>query len=140
VQSKDWIIDHYEVGLTRALIRDGLRCRALFPYREAATTLVDGLTKTRDGAESERRTTSQKQFLEKVVNAVERGVPMNPSHFLWAHQIAMGCPFLKRELLRDNPARIPGVIHWETLIRSASDYDTDLVARHLELSVRRRAV
>src|SRR5215470_11137750 len=40
VQSKFWVIKHYEIGLTRALLRAGLRCRALFPYRVAATPVV----------------------------------------------------------------------------------------------------
>src|SRR5262252_1447401 len=40
VQSKSWVIRHYEIGLTRTLLQAGLRCRALFPYRVAATTLV----------------------------------------------------------------------------------------------------
>src|SRR5262252_2925017 len=43
VQSKSWVIGHYEVGLTRHLVRNGLRCRALFPYRVAATTMLAAL-------------------------------------------------------------------------------------------------
>jgi hypothetical protein len=40
----------------------------------------------------------------------------------------MGCPFLKRELLRDNPVRIPGLVSWQEVIQSATKYDTDLIA------------
>ena len=42
--------------------------------------------------------------------------------------------------LRDNPARVPGVIQWPEVIRAVSKYDTDLIARDLERSLRRRAV
>jgi len=141
VQSKTWIVDHYELGLTTALLRDGLRCRALFPYRQAATQLVEGVTLRRAPFPYSQLNPTHEHFLESVVSAVERGVPLNPTHSFWAHLIArMGCPFVKRELLRDNPVHIPGLIHWEALIRSVSDYNTDLIARHLELSVKRRAV
>ena len=141
VQAKTWIVDHYEIGLTRALIRDGLRCRALFPYRDAATQLVEAVRQRRTEFPYARSTPTHGPFLESVVSAVEQGIPLNPAHAFWAHLIArMGCPFVKRELLRDNPVRIPGLIHWEALIRSVSDYNTDLIARHLELTVRRRAV
>ena len=64
-------------------------------------------------------------------------IPMNSSHFFWDHLIVrMGCPFLKRVLLRENPAQIP----WQEVIQSATEYDTDLIARHLERTLRRRAV
>ena len=71
---------------------------------------------------------------------IDAGIPLNPTHFLWGTLIAMGCPFLKRELLRDNPARIPGVLRWEKVVRSVSDYDPDLIIRDLEMSMRERSV
>jgi lipopolysaccharide biosynthesis protein len=140
VQAKCWVIGHYEIGLTQHLVRGGLRCRALFPYRAAATTTLAALR--RQAAEeafppSERR----QDFLASLVRAVEYGKPMNASHFFWDHLILkMGCPFLKRGLLRENPARIPGLVYWQEVIQSASKYDTDLIARHLERTLRRRAV
>lgn len=140
VQAKSWVIGHYEIGLTQHLVRGGLRCRALFPYRAAATTML--ATLRRQAAEeafvpSERR----QDFLAALVKAVDYGIPMNSSHFFWDHLIVkMGCPFLKRTLLRENPARIPGLVYWQEVIQSATKYDTDLIARHLELTLRHRAV
>jgi lipopolysaccharide biosynthesis protein len=140
VQVKSWVIGHYEVGLTQRLVRGGLRCRALFPYRVAATSMLAAL---RRQAADEAVTPSERRqdFLASLVRAVEYGVPMNSSHFFWDHLIVrMGCPFLKRVLLRENPARIPGLISWQDVIQSATKYDTDLIARHLECTLRRRAV
>jgi lipopolysaccharide biosynthesis protein len=140
VQAKAWVVGHYEVGLTQHLVRGGLRCRALLPYRAAATTMLAALRRT--AAEggftpSERR----QDFLASLIRAVEYGIPLNSSHFFWDHLIVkMGCPFLKRELLRENPVRIPGLVAWQEVIQSASKYDTDLIARHLERTLRRRAV
>jgi lipopolysaccharide biosynthesis protein len=140
VQAKSWVICHYEIGLTQHLVRGGLRCRALFPYRVAATSMLAALRRQAAGeafTPSERR----QDFLASVVRAVEYGIPMNSSHFFWDHLIVrMGCPFLKRVLLRENPARIPGLVSWQEVIQSATKYDTDLIARHLECTLRRRAV
>jgi Rhamnan synthesis protein F len=138
VQAKQWIIVHYEIGLTRALIAGGLRCRALFPYRTAVRAL-------RLRAQNRRRTDPQsraeRRFFRGISEHLDSGTPLNPTHFLWEVLIAwMGCPFLKRELLRDNPARIPGVQRWEQAVQSVSEYDTDLIVRDLEVSLRRRTV
>ena len=140
VQAKSWVIGHYEVGLSRHLGQSGLRCRALFPYRVAATTLLAALR--RQAAEEAFTPSARRQdFLASVVRAVEYGIPLNSSHFFWDHLIVrMGCPFLKRVLLRENPARIPGLVSWQEVIQSATKYDTDLIARHLECTLRSRAV
>ena len=46
VQSKSWIINKLEIGLTGRLERQGLRCAALYPYRQQvaafANTVRDG--------------------------------------------------------------------------------------------------
>ena len=52
----------------------------------------------------------------------------------------MRCPLLKRELLRDNPVRVPGLLGWKRAVQSVSTYDTELIARHLEHTMRNRAV
>lgn len=142
VQSKSWVIHHYEVGLSRALAAEGFRCRALCPYREVATTAAEALAREADSSPDARDPSSARSaFAARVLDAVALGIPLNSSHFFWDHLVLrMGCPFIKRELLRDNPARIPGVIRWRQVIQAVSKYDTDLIARHLERSMRKRAV
>jgi lipopolysaccharide biosynthesis protein len=139
VQSKTWVIKHYEIGLTRALLRAGLRCRAIIPYRAAATTLVEAMQQ--EVAAGSLALAGNQRFVTALVTAVERGVPLNSMHYFWNHLISrMGCPFLKRELLRKNPARIPGLIRWQDVVKVTGKYDTDLIVRHLERSVRNRGV
>jgi lipopolysaccharide biosynthesis protein len=141
VQSKSWIISHHEVGLTRALTAAGLRCRALCPYREAATALMSTLVRQTDGTESPDVSPTRRAYAATVIDAVSFGKPLNSSHFFWDHLVlTMRCPFIKRELLRDNPVNVPGLIRWQEVIQTVSKYDTDLIARHLERSVRNRAV
>lgn len=141
VQAKQWIIDRYEIGLTRAMIQSGLRCRAAFPYRLVATSLIEAVQADAESAGSARGSEHRRRFMDGLVQAIESGVPLNSSHFFWEHLIVrMGCPFLKQELLRDNPVHVPGVLYWEKAVQSVSKYDTDLIARHLERSVHGRAV
>jgi hypothetical protein len=141
VQAKTWVVRSYEVGLTRALMRGGLRCAALFPYRQAAQALSDAVR--RDGALAHEDLSPQhKTFLTALFKAVDGGVPLNGSHFFWDHLIAvMGCPFLKRELLHKNPAGVMFVNQWETVVKQANPgYDTDPIHRHLEATLRHRAM
>jgi lipopolysaccharide biosynthesis protein len=57
--------------------------------------------------------------------------PTNPMHFDWSRLVRTGAvPFIKVELLRDNPMGIPGTQHWPRLVEEAG-YDPDLIATHL---------
>ena len=98
VQSRYWNILMYEIGLSRAMTKAGLACRALCPYDDALSAL--------SGAE----------------------VPHNPSHELWQVLIAeMGCPFIKRDLLRDVSLGDRSLENWREIVATATGYDTDLV-------------
>ncbi len=136
VQSKSWVIRRYEVGLSRTLIRGGLRCAALFPYRQAAARISEAVRASGalDGQTLGRR---HREYLAALCNAVDRGIPLNGSHYFWDYLIGeMGCPFLKRELLQKNPAQVPFVHCWDQLIGRTSRYNPDLILRHLEASLR----
>jgi hypothetical protein len=47
---------------------------------------------------------------------LSRFYPFNPTHFLWEPLLAGGMPFVKVELLRDNPRRIASVGRWEEVV------------------------
>ncbi len=135
VQAKDWIIENYEIGLTAALEAGGLRCQALFPYREMAAALLRTLTDGRP-APGEGLDPRLAQHVHLISESVRRGVPLNGTHFFWDYLIErMGCPFLKRELLRENPEDIPYVQYWEKVVGSSGGYDTSLIARHLAVAL-----
>jgi lipopolysaccharide biosynthesis protein len=137
--SKDYIIRKYEVGLTQRLTRAGVRGTALFSTREAARAVNDAV---RNGALSNKSLDeSSAEFLETVYKHLEKGVPLNISHYLWDYLIVkMGYPFLKRELLQKNPVAIPHIARWQQVITSVSDFDTDIIVRHLEVSLKNRLV
>ncbi|CAO3383420.1 rhamnan synthesis F family protein [Azospirillum argentinense] len=140
VQSKTWIVRKYEIGLTRTLRRSGLNCRAAFPYRQAAAALVEAVVEgnvTGDALQDPVR----KRFIQQVFYTINAGVPLNGTHFFWDYLIArMEFPFIKRDLLQKNPARIPLLNYWERVVQTSTDYDTDLILRHLEMSLKNRSV
>jgi rhamnosyltransferase len=53
---------------------------------------------------------------------------VNPTHYHWDLLISrLGCPFLKKELVRDNPERIPGVADYRSLLARHTAYDVALI-------------
>jgi lipopolysaccharide biosynthesis protein len=140
VQSKEWVITKYEVGLTQTMLRSGLRCAPLNPYRSATAALADAVL---GAALLDRKDLPIRhlQYVSDVFYAVERGRPLNSMHHFWDHLIIkMRCPFIKRDLLARNPARVPYVYRWENVIRQVSNYDTNLIVQHIQSSLRNRAV
>ena len=141
VQSKSWVINAYEVGLSKALLAGGLRCRALFPYRDAAIALTDLIRRSGVLDGNKIQTPVERVFVREIYGAINAGIPLNPTHFFWDHLIGrMGCPFIKRDLLATNPAGVPLLQYWEQASQNVSDYDTGLIVRHLQLSLRNRSV
>lgn len=125
VQSRQWIIRRYEIGLTQALRRTGLRCTALFPCEDAIASFVT--------AASADRASCVPSHVAATLRVIAQGRPINVMHVLWDHLISrLGCPFIKRELLVYNPLRVPQVCKWPEVVRHASGYDIDLIARHLQ--------
>jgi lipopolysaccharide biosynthesis protein len=140
VPSRLWIIKKYEIGLSQEMIKNGLRCSALFPYRRVTGALTEAVLH-RGLLRQELLPDHHRQYLEGLFEAVESGVPLNPTHFLWDYLIAdMGCPFIKRDLLMHNRFSIPYVSQWERLIRESTSYNPDLILRHLEIAAKNRAV
>ncbi|MEX6509180.1 rhamnan synthesis F family protein [Jiella sp. M17.18] len=138
VQSKTWVVRRYEVGLTHAMSRARLRCRAAFPYRDCARALVRAVIE--EGAEAQLDSVRQ-TFVRQMYKAIDAGVPLNGTHFFWDYLIAkMQFPFIKRELLQKNPARIPLLTYWESVIETSSDYDTNMILHHLEMTLKNRTV
>ena len=123
VQSRQWVIRHYEIGLTRTLRQAGLRCAALFPC---------------DAVISSRLAAPGPPLDDRWRAAIAAGRPINVMHVGWDHLIsALGCPFIKRELLMYNPLKLPHTDRWSEVIRQSSGYDTALIAGHLHTRRRR---
>lgn len=55
--------------------------------------------------------------------------PCNATHFYWDELIArLRCPFIKRELIRDNPMKLASVGYWKGFLERYTAYDTSLIS------------
>lgn len=62
-----------------------------------------------------------------------RAFSHNPMHHYWDKLIAEArCPFLKIELLRDNPLGVPDLERFREVVSAASAYDLDLIEAYLD--------
>lgn len=111
------VIDNFEIGLTTFARRRGFNVGALCSYydvRRHALRLVD-----------------REEGLGKAVLQSQL-TPVNSSHFFWRALVqSCHCPLIKIELLRDNPSNIDDVSLWEKTVKENSQYDIDMIKKHL---------
>ncbi len=158
VRSKWWVVRRYEVGLSRAFMAEGLRCKALWPYAEMIKALRDAMPghhldakrpdeicETRGSPVRNEFSNWHDPFIEagwrntrRILRLALRRVPLNPTADLWRVLIRQGCPFLKRELLRDNPSKVPDIADWTSAVGEVGSFDRDVILRDLERSLKNR--
>ncbi len=145
VPMKSYVVKYYEVGVTQAMVKAGLRCAALWTY-EALTGMVDREELTHLLAEEETSLgkADPVQMMRKVQalrirDCAARRVPMNPTSDLWRQLLLSGFPFIKRELLRDNPSEVQDVGDWDEVVREALGADPELIRQDLRLMLKGKA-
>jgi len=104
------VIIQGEVGLSRRLVAAGFDFAAYCPIET-----VQEAQQADDGA----------------LGAKYRDPRISPTHRGWRALMRAGCPFLKIQLLRDNPMQVPDIDDWETVVRAVSGYDLNLIRNHL---------
>ncbi len=129
VNSKSWIIENAEIKLTQALTQQKLRAAVLCPYWDVAKVVLNKLEASR-GAEL---TQGHRAFLDRLHQKLQFGTPLNPTHFFWDTLITdFNCPFIKRELIRENPVGIIYPWRWPEVVATCRDYDAGPIRRHLQ--------
>lgn len=141
VRNKLWVIFHYEVGMTRAMLKHGLRCAALYPYKDLiaridATPLLRAKRDTPD--DTDPFIINRKAHLVRVLDAASNRIPLNPTAELWRQLMEVRFPFIKRELLRDNPARVIDLVDWREMARKTYDADFSAIEDDLQRVLRDR--
>jgi hypothetical protein len=131
VPLKFYVVKEYEVGITQAMIKGGLSCAALWSY-EALIKLVNREAMDRvfgsDDSESSKADPIQKKRKLQVLrirDGVAQRMALNPTSDLWRQLLMSGFPFIKRELLRDNPTWVEDVGDWEDVVRDELGADPD---------------
>ncbi len=121
--SKAYIIRRYEVGLTQTLLEAGLRLSAVWPYDMLIKQVrhMEAINKENsDQADLNRwEQTSQLQA------AIARRKPLNPTSDLWRYLLLSDYPFIKRELLRDNPTRVKDIEDWKMVLGANIGMEND---------------
>ena len=145
VASKSWVISRYEVGFTQWMIRAGLTCAAIWPYVELTQAVAPesaaqdgGSGGTGDSMHDPFRLARRKSAL-RIRSAVVSHRPLNPTSDLWRQLLLAGYPFIKRELLRENPTHVPDIIDWRDEAGAIAGADTGLIERDLQRLLRNRA-
>lgn len=101
-KSRNRIIGEFEIGLTQQMLRSGLRIVPLCDYRQV------------------RNRALEKGVLANLPFSVATYTSVNPSHFFWDILCEdFGCPFIKVELLKANPAKITNIpVRFDNIVPS----------------------
>ncbi|PWB83040.1 MAG: hypothetical protein C3F11_08665 [Methylocystaceae bacterium] len=139
---KECVIAEGEIGLSKALMAEGFRIKALFDYETVSSAWIRGYETTtqlvRDlpGLPFDNAASYKKALLERldfVVSHVLAGNPMNPSHFFWDTLVEeFGFPFIKRELITVNPCDVPTYFKLAAHLLTQSEIETAVmeIRRH----------
>lgn len=143
--AKSWLIRLYEVGLTQSLLRAGFTCRAIWPYQVLVADIDPKLLeKPRDDDEdgpnhNDPAVKARRQHAVWVRDMATHRIPLNPTNDLWRQLLAAGFPFIKRELLRDNPTHVEDVGDWRQAVGPAPGGVVAAIERDLQRVMKDRA-
>jgi lipopolysaccharide biosynthesis protein len=133
LEHKREIVERYEVGLSQQLLAAG------FSLDSFVATENSGIVKRfrqswRQYLRTIGRRWNEKEFWLDVVQIVfmGRSIAVNPTHMEWRALLSNSdLPFIKVELLRDNPKGISDLSDVFNVIESRSDYPVELISNHL---------
>lgn len=131
VRSKHWVVTRYEVGLTQSLLRAGMRARALFPYQDLAQRVDKDLLGP-DSSVVDPFLNVRRIHAGRIRFANSARWPLNPTAELWRQLLEAGFPFIKRELLRDNPAGIADIVDWREVLHRQFGTDVAIIEEDLQ--------
>ena len=76
---------------------------------------------------------------QRILMCAARRTPLNPTSDLWRQLLLAGFPFLKVELLRENPTDVPDVADWRAVLAELPDADIGMIERDLQHKMRNRS-
>jgi hypothetical protein len=145
VPAKPYIVRTYEIGVTQAMLKGGLSCAAIWPYESLLKTVDSASFKAlieemeTSAGKIDPILRNRKLQVLRLRDAVARRVALNPTSDLWRHLLLAGFPFIKRELLRDNPTSVEDVGDWVSIVREIMGADADPILLDLRTMLKDRA-
>jgi hypothetical protein len=82
---------------------------------------------------------ARRRHVLRLREAIAARVPLNPTSDLWRQLLQARFPFIKRELLRENPSRVPDVVEWKAVASEISDRSLAPIEKDLQRALRNRA-
>jgi hypothetical protein len=142
---KNYIVRYYEIGITQQMVKAGLSCSAVWPYLdlvekvdyESFDELITRM-ETEAGKVDPILRNRKLQAL-RLRDAIARRVALNPTADLWRQLLMSGFPFIKRELLRENPTAVEDVSDWIATVRQQLKADPEPIVRDLKLMLKDKA-
>lgn len=140
---KEEIILKYEIGLTQTLLKHNFKAEVFVKYKTIEylykwfVVFIPNLIKLNlskkiniNNNKQEIRTGIDFFMLKKDLINLYNTKPMNKTHILWKELIKKKkAPFIKIELLRDNPFRV-NIKNHISFIKEESNYTTELITKH----------
>ena len=128
LNDKDEIIKYYEIGFSQSLIHAGFNpgiSTQFHPTKlQKFSIFISKFTPTKIMRKLKSVFSGQAQII--------RIGKINTTHYFWKDLLVSGkVPFIKIELLRDNPMNVD-IEDFEKVIHQSSPYDTTLITKHLK--------
>lgn len=143
VANKRWVIARYEVGITQWMLRADIGCAAMWPYSRVVRDESLDTLHIDDGLPNSETADPLVQLRRRHVVHVRKhygaSIALNPTSDLWRQLLRLGFPFVKRELLRDNPSDVADVADWRDEVATISPRHVQLIEQDLRLVLRNRA-
>ena len=127
LHNKDDIIQKYEIGLTRTLLDNGFTSSVYTKFQPTNIQKINIFLKKFTPSKIVNKITAILSGQDKL----KRIGKVNTTHHFWKELLISGkVPFIKIELLRDNPMKMD-IANFEHTIGQVSHYDTQLIKNHL---------
>ncbi|HQT76618.1 MAG TPA: rhamnan synthesis F family protein [Rhodopila sp.] len=130
--SKWLLVQFSEIRLARWMRRRGHRVAALFGYDRVVQAVLTDSAERRRLARSHAKLQDLDQMPDAQAKALLQAWPLNPTQHLWHVLVTrFHAPFVKTELVRRNPGRLPGVTEWPAVVPSDAPCPLPVLRAHL---------
>ena len=141
VKAKTWVVFRYELGLSQAVVRGGHSVDAIWRYEDLVHNVNQAwLMEPQANVPTTAEPMIKMRFIHahRIRHNVATRTPLNPTSDLWRQLIQAGFPFIKRELLRDNPTHIADLNDWRDEVRKRFGEVPEAIEHDLRRVMRNR--
>lgn len=142
LKSKTAVVHYYELGFSRRLLELGFKINALWSYHSFFPYLTIQRysdSSTDSPMTTPPRTPARSEFQKKACLTYRARIPLNPTHELWFSLLEAGYPFIKKELIQKNPAKVENIFDWHDVIKNQNVEIYEAIIEHLKYFHKKKA-